>query len=85
VYVAFNFYDFYVFGPLLDAAEGVELPDEEDAEAKRFIPFPFTIKETQPAPYRGSDPEWQEYMKFSKDLDKGKRIRSKPSPLPGRT
>jgi len=40
-----------------------------------FIPFPGTIKQVQPPPYRGSDPEWQEYVKFSKDPALGRRIR----------
>ena len=40
-----------------------------------FIPFPGTTKEIKPKPYRGSDPEWQEFVKFSKDQDLGKRVR----------
>lgn len=65
-----------VFSPLdkLDLdEETVKEMDEQGGSI--FIPFPGTIKQVQPPPYRGSDPEWQEYVKFSNDPALGKRIR----------
>jgi len=53
----------------------------DDQGGSIFIPFPGTIKQVQPPPYRGSDPEWQEYVKFSKDPALGKRIRGMFKPL----
>lgn len=65
-----------VFSPLdkldLDEETAKEMDDQGGSI---FIPFPGTIKQVQPVPYRGSDPEWQEYVKFSKDPALGKRIR----------
>lgn len=46
-----------------------------EANEPLFIPFPGTTREVKPRPYRGSDPEWQEFVKFSKDPELGKRIR----------
>lgn len=40
-----------------------------------FIPFPGTTKQLPVTPYRGSDPEWQEFIKFSQDLTAGKKVR----------
>lgn len=71
-----------VFSPLdkLDLdEETVEEVDEQGGSI--FIPFPGTIKQVQPPPYSGSDPEWQEYVKFSKDPELGKRILGMFKPL----
>jgi len=65
-----------VLSPLdkLDLDE--EIAKEVDEQgASIFIPFPGTTKQIQPQPYSGSDPEWQEYVKFSKDPALGKMIR----------
>ncbi|ORY57887.1 uncharacterized protein BCR38DRAFT_354178 [Pseudomassariella vexata] len=40
---------------------------EEDTEPL-FIALPFTQKMVEPKPYRGSDPEWQAFAKFSRDV-----------------
>ncbi|KAL1838918.1 hypothetical protein VTJ49DRAFT_2049 [Mycothermus thermophilus] len=47
---------------------------ESDEESKhdphtepRFIPFPFTTKTRPPEYYSGSSPEWQEFVRISKD------------------
>lgn len=75
-YVASVVYSRVVFGPLASAAQN--LPEEEiddEEEARIFLPFPLTTKQLQPRPYRGSDPEWQEYIRFSKDQAQGKRVR----------
>ena len=51
--------------------------EEEDEEEHKplFIPFPGTTKELKPAPYSGSDPEWREFVKISKDKELIKRVR----------
>ncbi|TRX94917.1 hypothetical protein FHL15_004002 [Xylaria flabelliformis] len=41
---------------------------EEAAEEPFFIPFPGFTKMVEPLPYRGSDPEWQAFVKVSKDV-----------------
>lgn len=71
-------YDQIVFEPLARAAME-NLPEETDTEGEEekpfFIPFPGTTKQLQPQPYRGGDPEWQEFIKFSKDQTQAKRVR----------
>lgn len=76
-----SIYSKLVLDPLEDAAEEAlkHIPDTEleDEEGKPFfIPFPGTTKQMKPKPYRGSDPEWQEFMKFSRDPDLAKSVRS---------
>lgn len=61
------------FDKNLDETMKKEL-EEEELEPF-FIPFPGTIRQKTPRPYRGSDPEWQEFIKFSKDPSLGKRVR----------
>jgi hypothetical protein len=51
-----------------------ELMDEGE-EGALFIPFPGTTKQLKPIPYRGSDPEWQEYIRFSQDQKQAKLVR----------
>ena len=51
-----------------------ELPDDEDTSI--FIPFPGTTREIKPKPYRGSDPEWKEFIKFSRDKELIANVRS---------
>ncbi|KAJ0296764.1 hypothetical protein COL516b_011313 [Colletotrichum fioriniae] len=48
---------------------------EEDAEPW-FIPFPFTTKSVNQPPYKGSDPEWQEFVKLSKQKGTQTQIRA---------
>lgn len=60
--------------PLEKAAE--ELEDEEDEEDHSiFLPFPLTIKEIKPLPYKGTDPEWIEFVKFSKSQELNRSVR----------
>jgi len=82
VLTSFQVYSYVVLRPLQEAA--AELEQSLDEETKKemmeddhplFIPFPGTIKQIVPHPYRGTDPEWQEFIKFSKDLALGKRVR----------
>ena len=79
VYIGIQLYDRLVLGPLDKAAEEVEkeMTEEELMEADNpfFIPFPGTTKELKPKPYRGTDPEWKEFVKFSKDRQLQARVR----------
>ncbi|KFY13692.1 hypothetical protein V491_06320 [Pseudogymnoascus sp. VKM F-3775] len=75
VLLLYNVFTKVVFTPLDRLADEFEkeegIPDTktpEDLDGSLFIPFPGTIKQIPQSPYRGSDPEWQEYIKFSKDL-----------------
>lgn len=72
---------FYVWervfaGPLAK----IELPqptkeEEEDMSEPLFIPVLGTTHLQPPRPYRGSDPEWQEFVKFSKDVPLQNHVR----------
>jgi hypothetical protein len=81
IYVTFSVYQKLVLDPLLntlDNGEDLDLPDPselEEEEKPLFIPFPGTTKQLKPVPYRGSDPEWQAFIKFSKDQELAKRVR----------
>lgn len=54
-----------------------DIPEEEEEEIHKpmFIPFPGTTKQLKPKAYRGSDPEWQEFIKFSKDQKLAQKVR----------
>ena len=56
-----------------------DMPEEltEEDHKPMFIPFPGTTKQLKAKPYRGSDPEWQEFIKFSKDQKLAQRVRGK--------
>ena len=82
IYICGNAYSKVVFDPLakaLDDGADLELRDQEredeEEDASFFIPFPGTTRQLEPKPYRGSDPEWQEFVKFSKDQERAKRVR----------
>jgi hypothetical protein len=79
-YVCYQVYSRAVLDPLERAAvEALKnIPEEElDEEIHKpiFIPFPGTTKQLKPKPYHGSDPEWQEFIKFSKDQKLAQRVR----------
>ncbi|KAK8113492.1 hypothetical protein PG984_014018 [Apiospora sp. TS-2023a] len=40
---------------------------EEDESEPLTIPLPLTMKLVQPLPYKGTDPEWQMFIKVAKD------------------
>ncbi|KAI1005355.1 hypothetical protein K3495_g2863 [Podosphaera aphanis] len=65
-----------VLRPLGQALDDPELPEipEEDINAI-FIPFPLTMREVKQPPYSGSDPEWQEFVRFSKQPNLAEHIR----------
>jgi hypothetical protein len=80
--ICYGIFTAVVLAPLDKFAEEVEKNMDEETRKELeeqgeslFIPFPGTIKQIQPPPYRGSDPEWQEYIKFSKDPALGKQVR----------
>lgn len=86
--ICYGIFTAVVLSPLDKYAEEIEKNMDEETRKELeeqgdsiFIPFPGTTKQIQPPPYRGSDPEWQEYIKFSKDPALGKRVRGmfKPS------
>lgn len=56
-----------------DAKQGVDQDEEDDASL--FLPFPGTIKKIKPAPYKGNDPEWLEFVKFSKSQELNVKVR----------
>lgn len=69
-------YNYFVLEPLEQAIDDTELPElsEEDMQPI-FIPFPLTTREIRQPLYRGSDPEWQEFIKFSKQDDLVQQVR----------
>lgn len=81
VYACFQVYWKVIVDPLEKAADEVleELPDDEldeaDLDKPFFIPFPGTTKQLKPVPYKGSDPEWQEFIKFSKNQKLAQKVR----------
>ncbi|KAF4995873.1 hypothetical protein FGRMN_4830 [Fusarium graminum] len=77
-YTCWQIFSTIVFDPLFDWAdaewEALSDKEKEEAEADHdpdepllFLPFPFTTKEVKQPPYRGSDPEWQTFVKVSQD------------------
>ena len=56
-----------------DADEDDEFEDVEPDEDSLFIPLSFA-KRKERSFYRGSDPEWQEFVKLANDKEKRKKI-----------
>ncbi|KAH7196664.1 uncharacterized protein B0J16DRAFT_365961 [Fusarium flagelliforme] len=78
LYMCWQIFCIIVFDPLFDWAdaewEALSDKEKEEAEANHdpeeplvFLPFPFTTEEVKQPPYRGSDPEWQTFVKVSQD------------------
>ncbi|KAF4953420.1 hypothetical protein FGADI_6058 [Fusarium gaditjirri] len=78
LYTCWQIFIAVVFDPIFDWAdaewEALSEKEKEEAEALHdpdepliFLPFPFTTKEVKQPPYRGSDPEWQTFVKVSQD------------------
>lgn len=68
-------YNNFVFRPLEQAMDDPDLPELEEEMQPMFFPLPLTWKEVKQASYRGSDPEWQEFIKLSKQQDLIQQIR----------
>lgn len=84
LFAGFMFYlGLSIYSSVLDrlAAKGLEgLEDqmekeEEEGDDVIFIPLLGTTKEIPPKPYRGTDPEWQEFVTLSKDAKLMARIK----------
>ncbi|KAI2638466.1 hypothetical protein GGS21DRAFT_441236 [Xylaria nigripes] len=59
-----------------------ERQELEELEASpTFIPFPGFTRMVDSKPYRGSDPEWQAYLKVNKDLTLQRSIREELAEL----
>jgi hypothetical protein len=87
-YTLWQVYMSVVIDPLLDWAENEwdSMSDQERQEMEReaeegeedsilFLPFPFTTKEVNQSPYKGSDPEWKAFVKVNKDPKLQKQMR----------
>ncbi|KAK8012873.1 hypothetical protein PG991_010248 [Apiospora marii] len=86
-YVAYNVYTRAVsgqIGKLLEQQIASMSPQErkqlkkdmeEDDSGPLTIPLPLTTKLVEPMPYRGTDPEWQMFIKVAKDKDLMESIR----------
>lgn len=77
-YFALTVFDYVVIRPLLKGVEDAEAsgmlvrsPEEEEEEKDDdlFIPLPLTTKRVIPQPYAGSDPEWREFLRISRDQE----------------
>lgn len=79
LYIASDIYARLVLDPLekgaAEALEGMPVEQEEQEEGAIFIPFPGTVQQLKPRPYRGQDPEWQEFVKFSQDKELQTQLR----------
>ncbi|KAK7404128.1 hypothetical protein QQX98_010086 [Neonectria punicea] len=86
LYTCWQIFATVVFDPLLDwaDAEWEALSDKEREEVQNmaeedepilFLPFPFTTKEVKQPPYRGSDPEWEMFVKVNQDTKLQKEIK----------
>lgn len=66
----------------LDKLSPEELQKLDEESDRFFVPLPFTTRKIEQRPYRGTDPEWQEFIKLSKDIALQKNIRSMNLPFP---
>jgi hypothetical protein len=76
-YACYQVYTTSVFGILdkyfeeqdaqLSEKERSQLEKEMEEEDPVFIPLPFTTREIPPIPYKGTDPEWRMFAKFSRN------------------
>ncbi|RKF78012.1 hypothetical protein GcM1_214003 [Golovinomyces cichoracearum] len=73
---AYRTFNHYCLEPLVDALDEVELPEESEEDTEPlFFPLPLTWREIKQDSYRGSDPEWQEFVKFSMQHDLAQQVR----------
>ncbi|KGQ10986.1 hypothetical protein BBAD15_g3673 [Beauveria bassiana D1-5] len=92
-FVCWSIFYVIVLEPLFDWAEEEwdSMSDKEKQELAEeagngsdsilFLPMPFTISEVSQPPYRNSDPEWQEFVTFSRRKDGGEDIKRKLADL----
>lgn len=76
VYVCYGVYVTVVFMPLARALDDPVLREQIQQESKAFYPVPFTTRAVDLPPYKGTDPEWQGYIRISKDKALQEKIRS---------
>ncbi len=60
----------------MSGMSAAELEELAKTQEPLFLAFPLTVKTVPAEPYRGSDPEWQAFIKISKDKDLQMKIRS---------
>ncbi|KAK4187909.1 hypothetical protein QBC35DRAFT_217328 [Podospora australis] len=82
LFLAVQVFDKCIAGPLVkflkedpEAIAAAKEQEEEDEDLGMFFPFPLTLKRHEPEPYSGKDPEWQEFIRMSKDKDLMIKIR----------
>ncbi|KAH8817136.1 hypothetical protein F5884DRAFT_778527 [Xylogone sp. PMI_703] len=77
--ICYSTYNRIVLDPLeraaMEALKNIPEKELQNEDEPIFIPFPGTTKQINPPPYRGSDPEWQEFIKFNKDRELAKHVR----------
>jgi len=64
--IVFAGFTIYVLGSFIAAQEFMD---------DVFIPFPLTTKRLDPQPYRGLDPEWQEFIRIARDKELQSRLK----------
>lgn len=88
VYVTlFQIFITFVFDPLLDWSDeeweqmsekekqAIEKEAKDDDEPIAFFAWPFSTHQEQSPPYKGSDPEWKEFVAINGDKKRQKEIR----------
>lgn len=93
-YACWNIFATVVIDPFLDWADRADrewdsMSDKEKQEADSmvdddepilFLPFPFTTSIVGQPPYKGTDPEWETFVKISHDPKHRKQIQGEASP-----
>lgn len=81
--MSYQVYTTVVFSPLYAWLEEEEkhltprqLKELSEEDLDTFIPLPLTMRSVQPPPYSGQDPEWQEFVRISRDMPYQERMRS---------
>jgi hypothetical protein len=80
LYLCYEVYMHVVFGPPEDLEEttsnkGGQEADDGTVEAYMYFTLPFSTQKVAPPPYRGSDPEWKMFARFSRDKELQKSVR----------